>query len=162
MKNRILLFLLIGSLALNLGFLVVWGQKYLHKPPSPPSNAKACPLTASFNHLYTFLGLSDEQLERIEPMAHAFHMRIEGISGEILEKRNALLLEIEKDAADRAAIDALHHDIAALQTQMQELVVGHILEMKAVMNTEQRKKFFASMERNFAMQDFYMPKEETR
>ena len=63
-------------------------------------------------------------------MAHAFHKRIEAISGRILENRNVLSLEIEKDATDRAAIDAIHHDIAALQSQMQELVVCHILEMK--------------------------------
>lgn len=160
MKSKFLTILLIGSVALNLGFLAVWGQKYFHA--APVSNAKACPLTASFNHLYTFLGLSDAQLQRIEPMAHTFHMEIEEISGQILKKRNALLHEIEEESTNRVAIDALHYDIAALQSQMQELVVTHILEMKSVMNPEQRKKFFASMERNFAMQDFYMPKEETR
>ncbi len=146
MKKKILLFLLVGSLALNLGFLAVYGRKYFQ---TPPPKATACPLTASYVHLYTFLGLDEEQLRRIETMAHGFHMRIEEISG------------LEKDATDRAAIDAIHRDIAALQSEMQELVVAHIIEMKGIMTPEQRSKFFTSMERTFALQDFAfsMPKE---
>ena len=158
MKKKFLLFLLVGSLALNLGFLAVYGRKFFH---TPPPNATACPLTASYVHLYTFLGLDEEQLRRIETMAHGFHMRIEEISGRIIEKRDCLLHELEKDATDRAAIDAIHRDIAALQSEMQELVVAHIIEMKGIMTPEQRSKFFTSMERTFALQDFAfsMPKE---
>jgi hypothetical protein len=151
MKKKFLLFLLVGSLALNIGFLSVYGKKYFQ---TPPLNATACPLTASYVHLYTFLGLDAEQLRRIETMAHGFHMRIEEISGRIIEKRDSLLHELEKDATDRAAIDAIHRDIAGLQSQMQELVVAHIIEMKFIMTPEQRNKFFASLERNFALQDF--------
>ena len=151
MKSKFLLFILVGSLALNVGFLAVYGKKYIS---TPPPGAAACPLNANLDHLYTFLGMSGEQLQRVEAMAHSFHMQIGDISGQIIGKRNALLREIEKDATDRAAIAAIHHDIAALQSQMQELVVTHILEMKSVMTPEQRKKFFASMERNFAMQEW--------
>ncbi len=154
MKKKLLLFLLVGSLALNLGFLAVYAKKYFQ---TPPPNAAACPLNASMDHLYTFLGLSGEQLQRIESIAHDFHMRIGEISGQIIEKRNSLLREFEKDVTDRAAIDAIHRDIAVLQSQMQELVVAHLIEMKTIMTPEQRDKFFASMERNFALQDFSFP-----
>jgi hypothetical protein len=156
LKRKILMFLLVGSIGVHIGFLAVYGKQYLSTPPPGPA---ACPLNASLEHLYTFLGLSADQLQRIETMAHGFHARIGGISGNIIGKRNALLRAIEKDATDRAAVAALHHDIALLQSEMQELVVTHILEMKSVMTPEQREKFFTAMERNFALQDFSTPME---
>ena len=154
MKCKFLILALVGSLAVNVGFLAVYGKKYLS---TLPTNAAACPLNANLDHLYTFLGLNAEQLQRIESIAHDFHMRIGEISSQIITQRNSLLREFEKDATDRAAIDAIHRDIAALQSEMQELVVAHIIEMKGIMTPEQRNKFFASMERNFALQDFSFP-----
>ena len=151
-KRKYWLVVLVGSMALNIGFLTVFAMRYFSTPHKV--NLRACPMTSDYNHFYTFLGLSDDQLSRIEPLAHGFHSRIDSLSSTILDRRNALILEIEKDTVDRTVIEAIRTDISKAQAELQQVVVEHFLDMKAVMNEEQKQKFFTAMEKNFVNQDF--------
>ena len=150
MNKRTLFLLLVCSLALNLGFAGVYGFNMITRPKvTPPTD---CPFASDYTHLYTTLGLNQAQLERIEPLAGTFHEKAALIAGHIVEQRDKLVGEMARETVDRAALDAIHKDIATRQSEMQQLVVGHILDMKQVMNPEQRKLFFESMRRSFRSQ----------
>lgn len=150
MNKKKLFLLLVCSIALNLGFAGAYGFTIISRPKMmPPEN---CPFTSEYTHLYTTLGLSQMQLERIEPLAKCFHEKAAIIGRQIVEQRNRLVYEMARETVDRAALDAIHRDIAARQSEVQQLVVGHILDMKQVMTPEQRNQFFDSMRRSFRAQ----------
>ncbi len=154
MKNRILLLVLIGSLAINAGFAVMLGLNFLSRPTE--GEAKPCPFTAQDTHLYTFLGLTDEQLKKIEPLAQDFHRQMDAVGSKILNSRSKLVDAMAQEQPDMAAIDEIHKNIFSNQSAMQSIVLAHIMDMKNVLNREQQDKFFQSMRLNFARQSFPM------
>ena len=154
MKNKIFLLVLIGSLAVNIGFAAMLGLNLFTRPAE--RETKPCPFTTSDTHLYSFLGLSDEQLKKIEPLAQDFHSQMDAVAAKILNDRSRLVDAMAKEQPDMAAIDEIHKDIFTNQSAMQNVVLAHILDMKNVMNKEQRDKFFQSMRQNFARQSFPM------
>ena len=143
---------LVCSVALNLGFVGMCAYNLLNRPLA--STPRECPFTSEYTHLYAALGLSPTQLERIEPLAKDFHEKAQIIGTQIVELRNKLVDAMAREDADINALDAIHQSIALRQTAMQQLVVSHILEMKAVMTSEQRDQFFSAMRRSFQTQNF--------
>jgi len=152
MNKKMLLLLLVCSVALNLGFVGVYAFNMISRLDATPS--KDCPYTLKSGYLYTTLGLNQTQLERIEPLVREFHEKVAAIRGKGIEQRDRLVEAMAQETVDRATIDAIQRNIAARQSEMQQLVVNHILSMKEVMNPEQRSRFFESMRRNFGMQNF--------
>ena len=152
MKNKLFLSLVACSIALNMGFIGVYGFNMLHgKEPVAPQN---CPFTSKYTHLYTALGLSRQQLEAIEPLAGEFHKQAESIGKHIVKQRNSLVEAMAQELVDKSVIDAIHRDIAERQSVMQQLVVSHLLEMKDLMTPEQRVMFFSAMQRSFQAHNF--------
>ena len=152
MKTRMLSLALVCSVALNLSFVGMCAYNMLNRPQaSAPSE---CPFTSEYTHLYAALGLSSAQLGRIEPLARDFHEKAKIIGTQIVELRNKLVDAMAREDADMNALDAIHQSIALRQTAMQQLVVSHILEMKAVMIPDQRDRFFSAMRRSFQAQNF--------
>ena len=147
--------LLACLLALYISFTFVFAWR--HYTMSQKVGMSECPLTEEFVHFFYQLGLSKEQLAQIEPMAHDFHMTIDALSKRILEERNMIIMEIKKDDPNLEAIDLHHQAISEAQAHIQKLVVQHFLEMKAIMNSDQKKMFLAAMENNFGIQRFTMP-----
>jgi Spy/CpxP family protein refolding chaperone len=167
MSKRTLFLLLVCSVALNLGFAGVYGLTMLNRsqpafratPQVAPSvkSGPDCPFTSEYTHLYATLGLSQTQLERIEPLAKDFHAKAQRIGTQIVEQRDRLVGEMAQETIDSAALEAIHQDISTRQSEMQKLVVGHVLDMKQVMTPEQRALFFESMRRSFRSQQLHEP-----
>ena len=152
MKNKTFFCVLLCSIALNIGFIAVCGFNLLASNELVvPRN---CPFTTKYTHLYSTLGLNQQQLEAIEPLAEKFHNDTRVIGTLIVEQRNRLVVEMAKEKVAQDILDAIHRDIAVMQSKIQQLVVSHILEMKNVMTQEQREKFFSAMQRSFQTQNF--------
>ena len=152
MKNKTFFCVLLCSISLNIGFIGICGFRLLDRnEPVAPRN---CPFITKYTHLYSTLGLSQQQLEAIEPLAEKFHNETKAIGALIVEQRNKLLIEMGKDTVAQGILDAVHRDIAIMQSKLQQHVVSHILEMKDVMTREQREKFFSTMQRSFQTQSF--------
>jgi Spy/CpxP family protein refolding chaperone len=150
MSKKTLFLLLVCSVALNLGVVGVYAFNIFTKPMlMPPAD---CPVASESGHWYTALGLNQTQLDRIEPLALNFHKQEAAIMARIFEQRDRMAEEIARETVDREAIKAIHRDIAVRQSEMQELMVNHILDMKEVMNPEQRQRFFETMQRSFKNQ----------
>ncbi len=93
--------------------------------------------------LYEELNLSQEQLNRIEPIRDRFHAFLDLQGYAIQEKRLELVDLLARENPDRKEIDDKQKKIRALQGQMQAKVIDHLLEESRIFTTEQRTKFFA-------------------
>lgn len=143
MKKSLLLSFLAVSLAMNVGVAAMLGlgAGRLERDKT----AKASPLAACDEHLYTLLGLSQEQTASLAPEVEAFHERVAALSNSMHERRNSLIALLERDQVEQAELERAGRDMASLQASMQQNFIGHILRMKQVMNEEQREQFFRMM-----------------
>jgi Spy/CpxP family protein refolding chaperone len=93
--------------------------------------------------LYEELNLSQEQLDKIEPIRDRFHAFLDQQGHAIQDNRLELVDLLARENPDRKEIDDKQKKIRALQGQMQEKVIDHLLEGSRIFTTEQRAKFFA-------------------
>jgi hypothetical protein len=155
MKNKILLSVLVVSLAMNIGVASMFGLRWVQtRAVDPP---KGCSFAVKDSHLFTLLGLSAEQSALIMPMAHQFHEHIDKLSGEIHQKRNLMLTLMEQEPIANDQINRIRLEIAALQASMQQQVFEHILHMKKQLNPDQKQIFFKALRRSFITQNLNVP-----
>ncbi len=151
MKNKILISVLAASLAMNLGVAAMFGLRFIQtRSVTPP---KGCPLVSNDDRLYSLLGLSSDQLASIAPLAQKFHEKIDALSNEIHGKRDIMMSLMEQDDVDMAQANQVRQGILKLQSTMQQMVFDHILQMKQILNQDQKKQFFQVMRRSFIQQN---------
>jgi Spy/CpxP family protein refolding chaperone len=150
MKNKVLISLLTASLAMNVGIAAMFGQKIFQA--RTVTSGRYCPFSSDDNPLYSLLNLNSEQLASVKYIAEDFHQTIEKLSSEVQEKRDAMMALMERDDVDLKEIDTVRHDIWSLQSQIQQIVFEHILQMKKMLTPEQRKVFFQAMRHSFSRQ----------
>ncbi len=137
MKINIKALLIIFSVVLNMVFT---GSYFYHKLDQNT-------LTGSQGNHNRFLceelNLSQEQLDRFEPIRDQFHVFLSQQGHVIKGKRLELIDLLAQENPDRKAIGAKEKEIQSLQRQMQAKVIDHLLEENRIFTPEQRKKFFA-------------------
>lgn len=139
MKKNNLFIVLILSLVVNVSVLATVGYHYWRNACIVPS--APCPLHPSDHHLYESLGLSSEQIAKMEPLAKVFHRRLTGLESAIEGKRNLLIDLLERDQFDQRRAEEIQKEIAGLQDEIQKEVIQHISESKKIMNPSQQKRF---------------------
>jgi hypothetical protein len=132
--------LLIFSLVLNAAVIGAVGYNHFTQPV--PGFAQPCAI--GDGHLYQRLGLTDSQLQQIQPLAHGFHSRIADLKSSMALKKDRLLylLRVENDPEK---LKELQMQMAATQQTIQADVIAHITEIKKVLNEKQQEQFFALM-----------------
>jgi len=150
MKSKLLISLLTASLAMNIGIAAMFGQKLFQTPMS--TSQRYCPFSSDDNPLYKLLHLKPDQLEAIKSIAGDFHQNIEKLSMEVQQKRTAMMSMMERDDIDYQTVNAERKDIWQLQSNIQQIVFEHILQMKKILTPEQRKLFFQTMRQSFVQQ----------
>lgn len=147
MKNKILMSVLAVSLAMNLGVAAMFGLRFLQtRSATPPAG---CPFVSNDDRLYSLLGLSSDQLASITPLAQKFHEKIGALSNEIHDKRDVMMSLMEQDDVDMHRANQVRRGILELQSTMQQMVFDHILQMKQILNQDQKKRFFQVMSQSF-------------
>jgi len=139
MKKNTLFIVLILSLAVNVSVLATVGYHYWRNACIVPS--APCPLHPSDHHLYESLGLSSEQIAKMEPLAKAFHRHLSELESAVEGKRNLLIDLLERDQFDQRRAEEIQKEIAGLQDEIQKEVIQHISESKKIMNPSQQKRF---------------------
>jgi Spy/CpxP family protein refolding chaperone len=148
MRSKWLIVILILSLAMNAGVLVSMGYHYYYASASTPLTAP-CAILPGDSHLYQSLGLSKNQLAKIEPMAQKFHPRIAEL-GTTMESRRQLLVDLLAKGADPVSIESLRKQMAGIQDEIQKEVITHITELKKILDPEQQRRFFDLMRQSMA------------
>ena len=142
MKSKLMILVLILSLAVNAGVLATMGYHYYVNACTPSS--APCPMSPGDSHLYQSLGLSNLQLSKMEPLAQKFHSRLAELGARMEEKKEALTDLLQKDS-DPASIENLRKEMAGIQDEIQKEVISHIMESKKILDPVQQQRFFNLM-----------------
>ena len=157
MRTKWWTLVLIFSLAINAAVLGVCGYHYYRYTCVAPSTY--CPLSPGDQHLYQRLGLSDFQLERMGPLARTFHAKLDKLSRETERKRALLVNLLSREEVDLVEIEGLRKDMAGIQDQIQREVIAHILDVKKILETRQKERFFQLMRRSIQQENNWFSKQ---
>lgn len=138
MKRDWLLYLVIFSLALNLGTIGTFAylryqdqqRQAVSHPPPPPLRS-----------LWRELKLDESQRQALRRQAPGHHRRVRAIRQELAQKRQELFDLIREDAAPWSAIRAKIQQISALQGSLEEEMARFMLELKKNLTPAQRTAF---------------------
>jgi Spy/CpxP family protein refolding chaperone len=147
MRSKWLTVVLVLSLAINAGVLASMGYHY-YVSASTLSTAP-CPMSPGDSHLYQSLGLSKDQLAKIDPIAQKFHARLAEL-GAAMEAKRELLVDLIAKNGDPARIENVRREMAGTQDEIQKEVIAHITELKKILDPEQQQRFFDLMRRSMA------------
>ena len=144
MNKRIIVFIFVASLALNVAFVVSWAGYRLSEGlandrgevlQSGEQDEIWCPLHRSLN-------VSKEQWQQLEPRLLEFRKESQGICEQVNQKRGEMIDILSSADPDREVIGEKQKEILAAQQKMQQLVIEHLLFEKSVLNSQQQEKFF--------------------
>jgi Spy/CpxP family protein refolding chaperone len=144
MKDKVLRFVLVVSLLLNLSVLVSAG--YTHYTQSRQATNPFGSGHPKGDHFFEELSLTPDQLKTVRQKASAFHEALDGKRGDVATLRSSLITLMRAGQPDTAGIDATVSRINRLQEDIQKMAATHILDLKAQMNNEQQKRFLDLIE----------------
>jgi Spy/CpxP family protein refolding chaperone len=139
LKRDWLLYLVIFSLALNLGtigtfaYLRYQDQQRLvvgHPPPPPPLRS-----------LWRDLKLDESQRQTLRRQAPEHHRRVRALRRELAQKRQELFDLIRVESTPWSAIQAKIQEISTLQGSLEEEMARFMLELKKILTPAQRTAF---------------------
>lgn len=140
MRNRWVAMILVLSLAVNAAVLVVAGYGYYHNSRQPSTAAGHSP--EGDHHFYEKLGLTPAQLAKMTPMAAAFHESLKSLHSEMDQKKDVMISLLEGEDVAPTRIEALRIEMAAIQDGIQKTVIVHVFDVKEILDSGQRERFF--------------------
>jgi hypothetical protein len=158
MKGSTLKFILVISLILNISVFISAGIAYYRHHTGNYAPPFVCDFQKGNRFIIDKLDLKPEQMSIFRDKALPFRTKIMEKRHEILQERSALLELMRAERPDKPAVDAAIVDINRMQGDMQRMVITHMLEMKAMLNKDQQKRFFDLIEKTMgANMDMPMP-----
>ncbi len=158
MKAKIFIFILVFSLAINAAVLATMGYHYYrisYLIPSAP-----CPVSPEGHHLYQDIGLSNQQLAQMGPLAQKFHSRLEKLSASMEGKKEILLDLLSQKEIEQGKIEGLRKEMAGIQDEIQKEVIEHILETRRILDAEQQQRLFDLMRRSMQGKNSWLAQEK--
>jgi hypothetical protein len=167
MRNSILKYMLIVSLALNVSFLGAAGyshykqMRYHARTPFAVTPGGYGPFGPGMpmrnpsgnvvpGWIFQELALKPDQLKLFQQKARAFHADLYPKREEVDRLRTALFQMVRAESPDQKAIETIIVRINRMQEEMQKTVVAHMLEFKSMLDKEQQKKFLDMIEGSMA------------
>jgi len=147
MKSKFLKFIFIASLALNVSVLAAAGFVY-YRHSSGYWVTPFGDVVKKDYFLFEELSLRPDQMTRMKEKGTAFREEIDRKRKEILEKRKELFALKYLLPSDPARVEATIAGISGMQEEMQRRVAAHILEVKALLDKDQRQGFLNLLERS--------------
>jgi Spy/CpxP family protein refolding chaperone len=144
MKSNFLKYILILSLLLNFSMLGAAGYTHYRQSSFRQTSPVNCPVRG--NYLFEGLSLKPEQIKLFQQKAESFHGTIAEKRQEIDQMRGSLFGLLRADTPDSKAIDEAISRINHQQHDMQQMVIAHLLEFKAMLDKNQQKKFLDLIE----------------
>jgi Spy/CpxP family protein refolding chaperone len=142
MKFQFKTLLVLLSVALNVAFLGSWIAHAVRTAENKTAFSSAEESGAAMPALYRQLDLTAQQWQQIHPQLDAFRASALAVFERINERRQELLALLAAPQADRAVIAEKQKEIRAAQTEMQNLVIAHVLSEKESLTPAQRQKYF--------------------
>lgn len=148
--NRALIILLIASLAVNAAAAVTfgyywWGGRRPERRSSPRWMAGGPDAHPEF--LKQRLGLTDEQMERIDAAREKVMSEMLSLQTESAEKKRQLMTLVDAEEVEQGRVDDLLSEVAAIQSKIEKQMFWHLRELRGILTPEQRKDMFKMLER---------------
>ena len=145
MKRNWLLYLVIFSLALNLGTLGAFA--YLRYQDRQTAVGKEAPGPMGLRDLWLALHLDKEQRQTLRKLAPDHRQRVAQLRQEMQAKRQELFDLLKGENPDWSVIQAKIKEISAQQGRLEEEVARFLLECKKHLRPEQQAAFISLVER---------------
>ena len=139
MKRDWLLYLVIFSLALNLGTIGTFF--YLRYQDRREVAVKETPPPMAFREMWAGLNLDGEQRQALRSLLPEHRRRVMEVRRELAAKRQELLDLIKGEGPPWSAIQAKVQEISTLQGSLEEEVVRFLLEFNKHLRPEQHAAF---------------------
>lgn len=153
MKSKWLTGILVLSLSINAAIIGTLGYHYFTKQTK---RGPAPCFSIGDDHLYKSLGLTDAQLEMMEPLAQKFHHRMAEMK-ESMEQKKDLLIDLLQKGGDPDRIDVLRGEMASIQDAIQKEVISHIADIKKILDSKQQEQFFNLMRQSMTYRETLLP-----
>lgn len=111
---------MVGGVAM---LLTIGGNAFAQNAPPAKQDATAAT---------TRPALTDDQIKKMEAEKTAFQTATKDIRDQIMQKRQALNAELNKQTPDAATATSLQKSISDLQAQYDQKRIAHILAMKKI------------------------------
>jgi Spy/CpxP family protein refolding chaperone len=148
MRRDWLLYLVIFSLALNLGTIGTLVYLRWQAPPPPPP-PEAAPLP--FRQMLGELNLNPQQRQLLRGMAPEHWRQVRELHQELTRQRRELFALIKQDnLPDWPPVQAKIREIGSLQLRLEETKVQHLLEVQKNLTPEQRRLLVTNLERRLS------------
>jgi Spy/CpxP family protein refolding chaperone len=146
MKRDWLLYLMIFSLALNVGAIGTFAYLYWQGPPGAPPPPESAPLP--FRQLLRELDLDQQQRQALRAMAPEHWRKVRGWEQDLLEERQELFALIKQDnLPEWPPVEAKIKEISNLQRQLEEEKVHHLMNIQKNLRPEQRQVLITQLEK---------------
>lgn len=142
MKSRLKILLVLLSVAVNAAFVGSWLLHLTGTPTGQPPARATDGVIAALPDLYEQVGTTEAQWQQIRPRLESFRAAALAVVERINQRRQEILELLAASEADRAAIAEKQNEIRTAQTQMQDLVISHILAEQEVLTPAQRRRYF--------------------
>lgn len=139
MRRDWLLYLVIFSLALNLGTIGTFA--YLRQQDQEQAAGKVAPPPGPFREMWSNLNLEPGQRQTLHGLLPEHRRRVTALRGELAQKRQELFDLIRAEATPWETIRGKVHEISALQGQLEEEMARFLLEFKKDLKPEQQAAF---------------------
>ena len=159
MKEKLITFLLIFSLTVNVAALITMG--FLWGKGERSFEAVSRRMGES-PRLGSRLSLDKRQWGKMHSMRKSLMKEIEPVRDELESKREDLVNLLILEEPDRSAIDEKIVEIDALQSQIQRAVIDNLLREKGFLNPEQQKQYFDVISRSLSPNRFLMGRGQGR
>lgn len=103
-----------------------------------------------FERLQRELSLSPEQVRQIQMYRGDFLRQMDSLSAQLAGERTEMANELWQTAPNTLRLDSLVNRISQVQSAAQRKVIAHLLDVKSVLDPEQRQKFYRIVLRRFA------------
>jgi Spy/CpxP family protein refolding chaperone len=136
MKKKLIILGILLLVAINISALATVGYRW-----KCGSGSKACGGCAPGEYMCQKLSLTDAQKQNVETYRKIFTEGMDQKREILTHKRNELVELISQTNPETAKIDSLLVEIGTAQTEMEKVVVNHILREKELLTPEQQEKF---------------------
>jgi uncharacterized membrane protein len=150
MKRDWLLYLVIFSLALNVGTIgTLVYLRWQGPPPGPAPPPKAAPL--AFHKLLEELNLDPQQRQVFRSMAPAHWRKVRNLQQQLAQQRQELFaLFKQENLPDWPPVQTKIREIGDLQLRLEEEKVSHLLELQKNLSPEQRRLLVSNLEQRLS------------
>jgi Spy/CpxP family protein refolding chaperone len=139
LKNRVVFWLLIFLVVINLSALITFLVFFSQKTASPVQQSRENPGMAFRKEL----SLSPSQSEKVEEILADYRNSTEPVTIIIRDYRTQLLEELANDKPDTVKINRFADEICLLQKQMQKASIKQYLALKEICNPAQCQRLSA-------------------